>query len=105
MSININSLTPATVKGSNDDTQVQRASEEPRTQQETGKSSTSDTVSLSQGAVQLGKLENTVANLPVVDTQRVEQIKQAIDNGSYEIDPVKVADKLMQFEHILKPEG
>ena len=46
-----------------------------------------------------------MANLPVVDAKRVEQIKQAIDNGSYEVDPVKVADKLMQFEHILKPEG
>jgi negative regulator of flagellin synthesis FlgM len=105
MSININSLTPSQVQSSSDDTQVKRTSEETQPQQETGKSSTSDTVSLSDGAVQLGKLENTVANLPVVDTQRVEQLKQAIENGSYEVDPAKVADKLMQFEHILKPEG
>ena len=105
MSININNLTPQTVSGSNDDTQIKRPSDEPRTETDTGKSSTSDTVSLSEGAVQLGKLENTVANLPVVDTKRVEQIKQAIDNGSFEVDPVKVAEKLMQFESILKPEG
>jgi len=40
----------------------------------------------------------------VVDTKRVEQIKQAIESGSYEVNAEKVADKLMQFESILKPE-
>ena len=105
MSININNLTPAAVHSNNDDTHVKRPSDDSSAQQETGQSSTTDTVSLSEGAVQLGKLESAVANLPVVDAKRVEQIKQAIDNGSYEIDSVKVADKLMQFEHILKPEG
>jgi negative regulator of flagellin synthesis FlgM len=41
--------------------------------------------------------------MPVADTQRIEQVKQAIMDGSYEIDPAKVAEKLMQFEAILKP--
>ena len=69
------------------------------------RSSVSDTVSLSDGAVQLGKLETTSINAPVVDTQRVEQVKQAIADGSYQVDPEKIADKLMQFESMLKPKG
>ncbi len=105
MSIEINGIPPSKVPGSSDDSQVKQTAEQPSTQQESGKSTTADTVSLSDNAVQLGKLENTVASTPVVDTQRVEQVKQAIREGSYEVDPAKVADKLMQFESILKPKG
>jgi negative regulator of flagellin synthesis FlgM len=86
----------------NDEAQVERSVEQTPVQQESGKSSTSDTVSLSDNAVQLGKLQNSVVSMPVSDTQRIEQVKQAIRDGSYEIDPARVADKLMQFESILK---
>jgi negative regulator of flagellin synthesis FlgM len=105
MSIEINSGSPAKAASSTDDSQVKKTLEQPSAQQESGKSSTTDTVSLSDSAVKLGKLENTVAATPVVDTQRVEQVKQAIEDGSYTVDPARVAEKLMQFESILKPEG
>lgn len=105
MTIKINNLTPVSVHSSNDDTLIQQPSNDPYAQQQSGKLSTSDTISLTEVAVRLGKLENPMANLPVVDTQRIEKIKQAIDNGSYEVDPARIADKLMQFEHIQKPEG
>jgi len=105
MSIDINGIPAAKVPSSADDSQLKQTVEQPSTQQESGKSSTVDTVSLSDNAVQLGKLENTVVSTPVVDTQRVEHVKQAIKDGSYEVDPAKIADKLMQFESILKPKG
>lgn len=106
MSIDINSIsssvTPSRVNSSADDAKV--AQEKPATA-DTGQSSTTDTVSLSDSAKQLGRLESSVSASPVVDTQRVEAVKKAISNGEYEIDPVKVASKLMQFESMLKPEG
>jgi len=106
MSIEINGLTSSKAHELVDDTQLKRqSSEKTGSQEELGKSSTLDTVSISSNAAQLGKLDNTVVASPVVDTQRVEQIKQAISNGSFEIDPAKIADKLMQFESILKPKG
>ena len=105
MTIEINNITPTKAHRSTDDTKLNQSSEQPAAEQESGKSSATDTVSLSDNAVQLGKLEHSVATTPVVDTQRVEQLKQAISNGSYEADPAKVADKLMQFESILKPQG
>jgi len=105
MSIDINGIHPTKLSSTSDDSQVKQSVEQTSTQQESGKSSTTDTVSLSDNAVQLGKLESTVISTPVVDTQRVEQVKQAIKDGSYEIDPARVADKLMQFESILKPKG
>lgn len=106
MSIDINGIgssqTPTRVNSSADDAKPAQAKANTA---DTGRSSTSDTVSLSDSAKQLGKLENTVSASPVIDTQRVEAVKQAIQNGEYEIDPVKVASKLMQFESMLKPEG
>jgi negative regulator of flagellin synthesis FlgM len=105
MSIEINGIPPAQVHGSSDDSKLNKPEEQPAVQQETGKSSTNDTVSLSDSAVNLGKLDNTAVSAPVVDTQRVEQVKQAISDGSYEVDPARVADKLMQFESILKSAG
>lgn len=59
---------------------------------------TGDTVSLTGTASQLRALEQQIANLPVVDVQRVESIKQDIASGSYQIDPPRVADKMIQIE-------
>lgn len=105
MAIDINGITHSKVPASTDDSQLKQSVEQTSTQQEAGKSSTADTVSLSENAVQLGKLDNNAISTPVVDTQRVEQVKQAIKDGTYDVDPAKVADKLMQFESILKPKG
>lgn len=104
MTININGLSTPKVQAPTDDSQLKQSAEKQQTNTETGQSSTADTVSLSDNALQLGKLDNTSIAAPVVDTKRVEQIKQAIESGSYEVDAAKVADKLMQFESILKPE-
>ena len=67
-------------------------------QQETGGSSAIDSVSLSDTAARLQKLETTIAQLPVVDTQRVEDIRKAIASGEYEVNPVNIADKLLDFD-------
>jgi negative regulator of flagellin synthesis FlgM len=102
MSIDINGISSPKVHGPTDDTQLKQPVEQQPAKPESGKSSTADTVSLSDNALQLGRLDSSIVAAPVVDTQRVEQIKQAISDGTYEIDPAKVADKLMQFESILK---
>ena len=101
MTIEINNLTPSKAHRPADEAKLNQSSEQPVAEQESGKSSAKDTVSLSDNAVQLGKIDNTVSSPPVMDTQRIEALKQAISNGSYEVDPVKVADKLMKFESML----
>jgi len=102
MSIDINGISSAKVQVPLDESQVKQQVEQQPANTETGKSSTADTVSISDNATQLGKLGNAVDTTPVVDMQRVEQVKQAIINGTYEVDATKVADKLMQFESLLK---
>ncbi|MEE8481941.1 MAG: flagellar biosynthesis anti-sigma factor FlgM [Acidiferrobacterales bacterium] len=70
-------------------------------QQETGKPSTTDTVSMTDAAQRLQSLETSLESLPIVDSQRVETIRAAIADGEYEIDPEKVAEKLTSFEVLL----
>ncbi len=68
---------------------------------ENGPSSVKDTVSFSETAVRLGQLGVAVDDTPVVDSQRVEQAREAIRNGSYQVNPERVAEKLMAFDERL----
>jgi negative regulator of flagellin synthesis FlgM len=56
---------------------------------EADKVSLSDTLSL---------LEQKLADVPEVDAARVEAIKNAIDDGSYQIDSQELARKVIDFE-------
>lgn len=55
-------------------------------------------VKLSNQAQQLQAIEERLRELPEVDTARVEKIKQAIADGSYQIDSTRIADKLIALE-------
>lgn len=55
-------------------------------------------VKLSSQAQQLQAIEERLRELPEVDSARVEQIKQAIADGSYQIDSTRIADKLIALE-------
>ena len=104
MSIDINNVGANTPSRSGDSNRVgSNEANSADARQATGKSSVSDTVSLSETAVRLGQLGVAVENQPVVDTKRVEQVKQAIMDGSYTVDPVRIAEKMMEFDMALKP--
>jgi negative regulator of flagellin synthesis FlgM len=60
-----------------------------------------DRVTLSETATRLSDLTRTVSEQPVVDSNRVEQIRQAIQNGSYQVDPQRIADRLTAMEKVL----
>lgn len=57
-----------------------------------------DTLELSDTALALKKADNTIANSPEVDLERVANIKAAIADGNYKIDYTRVAEKLLGFE-------
>lgn len=62
-----------------------------------------DQVSMTAQAKTLQALEKQLGNLPIVDGNKVDQIKQAIANGSFEMNPDRVAHKLLSFEQQLNP--
>jgi negative regulator of flagellin synthesis FlgM len=55
-----------------------------------------DRVDISSVSSSLQAIEKGFAETPVVDTARVDEIKQAIANGHFKVDAGKVADRLLQ---------
>lgn len=64
-------------------------------------SSSGENVSFTQTAELLRNAESKIAEQPVVDTQKVEALKKAIAEGSYEFDAAKTAENIMAFENLL----
>lgn len=59
---------------------------------------TADSFTVSQQAERLRVIESNINTQPDVDGARVESLKIAIDAGRYDIDPRRVAEKLIEFE-------
>ncbi|MEE4245829.1 MAG: flagellar biosynthesis anti-sigma factor FlgM [Kangiellaceae bacterium] len=57
-----------------------------------------DSVSLTSKSSQIKALIGQMMSAPVVDSSRVDPIKQKIDDGRYEIEPEQVANKMLDFE-------
>ena len=57
-----------------------------------------DTVQLSDAAQALLKTEKLDASSAPVDTDRVEKIKAQVENGTYEVDAMKVAEGMINFD-------
>lgn len=53
-------------------------------------------VDLSPLGSQMAGIEASLADVPVVDTQRVEEIKQAISDGRFKVNADVIADRLLE---------
>jgi negative regulator of flagellin synthesis FlgM len=60
-----------------------------------------DRVELSDGARTLRSAARVVADLPAVDSSRVDEIRRAISEGRYHVDPVRLAQKFLELENDL----
>ena len=58
----------------------------------------SDQVTITPSAAKLQAVEQKLAAVPVVDQQRVEQLRSAIESGEYQVDAKRTAEKFLQFE-------
>lgn len=56
-------------------------------------------------ARQLADLEQVVKDMPAVDEARVAAISSALESGSYQIVPERIADQLLHLEQALAPLG
>ena len=60
-----------------------------------------DELTLTDSASRLLSLERSMARAPAEDSKRVEDIRQQLENGSYQVDAQAAASKLLEFESAL----
>ncbi|QSP94034.1 flagellar biosynthesis anti-sigma factor FlgM [Marinobacter salinisoli] len=63
-----------------------------------GAAASGDSVSLSNQAKNLKQIEQSLADLPEVDDNRVEKIRSALENGTYKVDAEKLAQKMLEMD-------
>lgn len=62
-----------------------------------------DSVSITNTAGMLKHMEATLSSVPVVDQQRVADIKQALSNGTFNVNPDRIAAKMLNLESMIRP--
>lgn len=60
-----------------------------------------DVVQLTDLGTRLQELTQAVSEVPEVDHARIALVRQALTDGTYQIEPEAVADKLMAMEALL----
>ncbi|MCB1666974.1 MAG: flagellar biosynthesis anti-sigma factor FlgM [Porticoccaceae bacterium] len=63
--------------------------------------SDTDTVTLTDAAADILKLEEKLANIPDIDDSRVAEIKASIADGSYQVEAEKIVNSLLNIERDL----
>jgi len=101
----LNSSTPASTSragstqgGKNEAIDNKSAGNTVATQSATTDSKSGESVQLSSEAQQLQKTVESLRDQPVVDSERVAKLKQAVADGSYQVDSQRVASKILNFE-------
>jgi negative regulator of flagellin synthesis FlgM len=62
---------------------------------------TVETINLTNTTAQIKETEDSLASVSVINNQKIEQIKQSLLEGSYQIDSKRIADKLIALEFAL----
>ncbi|QNK02599.1 flagellar biosynthesis anti-sigma factor FlgM [Dyella telluris] len=85
---------PATGQGSSS---TQSPASTTSTDAATGSTGTNDRVQLTDSARALQEAARTTSGA-TMDTKKVEQIRQALANGTYKVDAGRIADRMMSLE-------
>jgi len=100
MAIEISGPSISTISGENGSGSVEKRNRD-HTLPPTGQRSSNETDSLTitRDADMLKKIEDALNRQPTTDdNNRISQLKASIDAGGYNVDPLRVADKFIQFE-------
>jgi negative regulator of flagellin synthesis FlgM len=67
--------------------------------------SAADSVHITDSARALAALSQAIQAAPDMDSGRVATLQQAIANGSYSVDPGRIANRMLQFEQDVGSSG
>lgn len=91
----VNSQRPSADKASGSEAPKQTGSEQARPQASNARG---ENVNLSSQAKNLKQLEQTLGEFPEMDDERIEQIRTALQDGSYKVDAEKLAQKMLDMD-------
>jgi negative regulator of flagellin synthesis FlgM len=96
MAINLNNISSNQVRDQSRASQPAEAA--PANTESTQARQRPERVELSEGAQALRSAASAAADLPAIDSARVDAIRNAISEGRYHVDPVRLAQKFQEFE-------
>lgn len=76
------------------DNRIQKAKDKPISEG-TAATSGTDRVELSASSVDVQKMKKIIQDTPSVRMDRVQALKEQIERGDYQVDPYRVADKML----------
>ncbi len=91
----INNSTSASARGKAATSERASASRDADAGQKSEAPSRGESVSLSETAHAMGKLEAAIAASPDVNQQRIEILKQRIESGQYQVNADSIAGKML----------
>ena len=100
MSSKINGLEPRTVR-TGSSASVSAAGRRSAEQSAPGAQPRDANVLITGAARSLAALETRVRELPAVDVARVAEVQQRLDEGRYQVDAQRIADRLLRLENDL----
>jgi negative regulator of flagellin synthesis FlgM len=101
--MDIKSLNQNVLSNNRLDSQSNAARQGTNNAQNTVSSTASDKVTLTGVSAQVKELENKAQSSEVDNSERIAQLKAAIQEGRYQVDADQVASKLMETEYMLSP--
>ncbi|WOT06225.1 flagellar biosynthesis anti-sigma factor FlgM [Shewanella youngdeokensis] len=84
-----------------DNTGKSNATQTSATPVQTAVAQKADSVSITPQAQQIQNIQTKMADMPDIDQKKVDEIKAAIAEGRYKIDPDKLATNIANFENEL----
>ena len=91
----VNNQRPTADKTSSSETPRQQGAEQARPQ---NSNTRGENVNLSSQAKNLKQLEQSLGEFPEMDDERIEQIRSALEDGSFKIDAEKLAQKMLDLD-------
>jgi negative regulator of flagellin synthesis FlgM len=102
MAININNLNSNNPVQQKQQTQAKEALTQSTQQTESRssqvKSASQDSVSITPQAKQLNELQKKASEGPGISQKKIDELKKAINEGDYKVDPEKLAASIANFE-------
>ena len=98
MAININNLNNANQVQQAQQQQVKQQSAQSAASNAQVKTSGQDSVSITPQAKQLNELQKKATDAPVVNQKKIDELKKAIRDGDYKVNPEKLAASIANFE-------